>query len=147
MNILRSVLAVLVGFFVGSLVNLALVKAGPAVFPPPAGADMTTPQGIAAALPLLQPEHFLFPWLAHALGTFCGALVAFLLAGPRGVPCAWFIGGLTLLGGVSAAFMIPAPAWFLAADLLGAYLPATWLAIRLGSRLSPPARASTPPAP
>lgn len=139
MNILRSVLAVLVGFFVGSLVNISLVKLGPSVFPPPAGVDMTTTEGLAAAMPLLQPQHFVFPWLAHALGTFGGALAAFFLAGPRGPLCAGIIGGINLLGGITAAFLIPAPAWFLAVDLLGAYVPMAWLAQRLGRTFRRPA--------
>lgn len=45
---------------------------------------------------------------------------------------AWVIGGGFLAGGVAAAFMIPAPAWFIALDLLLAYLPMAWLAIAAG---------------
>ena len=37
---------------------------------------MTTAQGIRAALPKLEPRHFLFPFLAHALGTLAGAFSA-----------------------------------------------------------------------
>ena len=33
--------------------------------------------------------------------------------------------------------MIPAPGWFIALDLLLAYLPMAGLAIRLGAQLSP----------
>jgi hypothetical protein len=31
--------------------------------------------------------------------------------------------------------MIPAPAWFIALDLLFAYLPMAWLGIHIGTRL------------
>jgi hypothetical protein len=31
--------------------------------------------------------------------------------------------------------MIPAPAWFIALDLLAAYLPMAWLAARIGIRV------------
>ena len=40
-----------------------------------------------------------------------------------------------LCGGVAASFMIPAPAWFIALDLLAAYLPMAWLAILVGTRI------------
>ena len=127
MSILRTILAVLLGLVLGSVVNMALVMASGHVIPPPAGADMTTAEGIRAALPLLEPKHFLFPFLAHALGTLAGAFVAFMVAGSRKAAFAWTIGVLFLAGGVAAAVMIPAPAWFIALDLLLAYLPMAWL--------------------
>ena len=45
------------------------------------------------------------------------------------------IGVIFLCGGIAASFMIPAPGWFIALDLLAAYLPMAWLAVRIGSRL------------
>lgn len=135
LTLARNFLGFVLGFLTGGLVNMALVSAGPKVFPPPAGADMTTPEGLAAAMPLLQPEHFIFPFLAHALGTLVGAFVAYYAAGSHRAVFAWIVGGLTLCGGIAAAVMIPAPAWFIAADLLLAYLPMAWLAIQLGRRV------------
>jgi hypothetical protein len=37
--------------------------------------------------------------------------------------------------GVAASFLIPAPAWFIALDLVAAYLPTAWLGIHIGTRL------------
>jgi hypothetical protein len=137
-NLFRNVLALVIGFVVGSLVNMGLVTLGPHVFPPPAGANLTTPEGITAAMPLLEPRHFVFPFLAHALGTFAGAFVAYLMARSHRAAFAWAIGGLTLCGGIAAAFMIPAPKAFVALDLIVAYLPMAWLATRLGARVTTP---------
>lgn len=131
----RNFLAVVLGFLVGGLVNMALVTVGPMVVPPPPGADMTTAEGLAAAMPSLRPAHFVFPFLAHALGTLVGSLVAYVAAVSNRAAFAWVIGGLTLCGGIAAAFMIPAPAWFITLDLLVAYLPMAWLAIWFGRRL------------
>ncbi|KGM57787.1 signal peptide protein [Lysobacter arseniciresistens ZS79] len=131
-KLLRNVLAVVGGVVVGSAVNMAIVTVGPSLVPPPAGVDVTTAEGFAAGIHLFEPKHFLAPFLAHALGTFAGALVAYLVAiGRKAVP-AWVVGGFFLLGGIAAAYMIPAPAWFIALDLLAAYLPIAWLAIRVG---------------
>jgi hypothetical protein len=132
----RNFLAFVLGFLVGSLVNMGLIKLGPMVFPMPPGFDPTTPEGLKAAMPLMQPEHFLFPFLAHALGTFVGALVACRAAASHGHIFAWVIGGLTLLGGIAASLMFPAPLWFKALDLTLAYLPMTWLAIQVGRKRS-----------
>lgn len=136
-SIVRNGIALVAGFFAGGFVNMSLVKTGPLVFPPPAGVDMTTAEGIAAAIPHLGPEHFVFPFLAHALGTFVGALFAQHIAATHRAVFAWIIGGFTMCGGIAAAFMIPAPAWFKALDLLVAYVPMTWLAIRLGRKFRP----------
>jgi hypothetical protein len=44
------------------------------------------------------------------------------------------VGGLFLLGGIANVFLLPAPAWFCAVDLLLAYLPAAWLGQSLVAR-------------
>jgi len=120
---LRNVLAVIAGAIAGSAVNMGTLSAGMAAIPPPTGADMMTPEGIRAALPLLRPEHFATPLLAHALGTFAGAFLAAKLGATHKLALALGVGLLFLCGGIAAAFMIPAPAWFIVLDLLVAYLP------------------------
>lgn len=142
-TILRNILAVVVGIVVGSAVNMALVMAGPSVIPPPPGVDLTTAEGLAKGMPLLEAKHFAFPFLAHALGTLAGALAAFLVAGSRHAVFAFVIGVVFLAGGVAAAFMIPAPAWFIGLDLVVAYIPMGWLATVIGRRLKEP-RGATP---
>jgi hypothetical protein len=131
-SVSRNVLAVVVGLMAGTLVNMALVMIGPRVIPLPAGVD---PRNFGASIHLLEAKHLLFPWLAHALGTLAGALVAFLMAGSYRPIFAFVIGVLFLGGGIAACFMIPAPIWFMALDLLGAYLPMAWIATRLGRRI------------
>lgn len=127
MPILRLLLAIVAGLIAGSAVNMALVMAGGHIVAPPAGADMTTAEGIRAALPQLAPRHFLFPFLAHALGTLAGAFVAAKLASRYKPAGALVVGVFFLAGGILAARMIPAPAWFVATDLVFAYLPFAWL--------------------
>jgi hypothetical protein len=136
MKILRNILAVIAGLVLGSVVNMALVKIGHQLVPAPAGVDMNDLNSLKENGHLLEPEHFLFPFLAHALGTLVGALAAYLVAGSRRTAFSFVIGGLFLCGGIAASFMIPAPAWFLALDLLVAYLPMAWLAARLGGKLT-----------
>lgn len=136
MRILRLVLAAIAGIAVGSAVNMALILAGPHMIPPPAGADVTTSEGLRASIHLFGPQHYVFPFLAHAVGTFAGALVAALLTPGREPGPAYAVGVFFLLGGIASAFMIPASGLFIAIDLVLAYLPAAWLAHRLVSRAS-----------
>lgn len=135
-TLLRNVLAVVAGIVIGGAVNMALVTLSPSLIPPPAGVDVSNAESLRGAIHLFEPRHFIMPFLAHAVGTFAGALVAYLIAASRKVGIAYAIGAVFLCGGVAASFMIPAPAWFIALDLLVAYLPMAWLGIRIGRRMA-----------
>lgn len=136
-NFLRALLAVIVGLVGGGLVNMGLLLLGAQVFPPPAGVNVSDPESIRASVHLFEAKHFVFPFLAHALGTLAGATLAYLVAGNHRRAYAYAIGILNLAGGIAAATMIPAPVAFIALDLIVAYLPMAWLGARLGRRLSP----------
>jgi len=142
-NLLRNALALIAGVVIGGGVNMALITIGPWLIPAPAGVDVSSAEGLSRGMHLLQPRHFAMPFLAHALGTLAGAFAAFLIAATYKAPMAYAIGVVFLCGGVAASFMIPAPGWFIALDLLAAYLPMAWLGIRLGAgrgAAAPPAR-------
>lgn len=133
-TLLRNILAVVAGLLIGGSVNMALIALSPSLIPPPSGVDVGDPDSLAAAIHLFEPRHFVMPFLAHALGTLVGAFAAYLIAGSFKASFAYAIGLIFLCGGVAAAFMIPAPVWFIALDLLLAYLPMAWLAAWIGSR-------------
>jgi hypothetical protein len=133
MKIVRFILALVLGLLLGSLVNGGLILISGKVIPPPAGADVTTVEGLKASIHLFEPRHFLFPFLAHALGTLAGAFVAAWVTGIGRTAIAFVVGGLFLVGGIINCFMLPAPAWFMAADLALAYLPMAWI----GRKLAP----------
>ena len=134
-KLLRNTLAVIAGIVIGSAVNMALILAGPSIIASPVGVDMSNADGLKAGMHLLEPRHFAVPFLAHALGTLVGAMAAYLIAASQKVLIAFAIGVVFLAGGVAASFMIPAPTWFIALDLLAAYLPMAWLATRIGARM------------
>jgi len=133
---LHPVLAVVLGFVIGSVVNMVFIMLSGKVIPPPAGSDVATIEGLKASLHLFEPKHFVFPFLAHAAGTMVGAFVATLVMLRRSYIPAYVVGGLFLLGGIANVFMLPGPAWFNAVDLLLAYLPAAWLGHKLAMRIS-----------
>jgi hypothetical protein len=130
----RLALAVVAGLVLGSVVNMGLVLISGKVIPPPVGADVTSIEGLKASIHLFEPKHFVFPFLAHGMGTFFGALIATLSTPGRTSGPAYAVGAGFLLGGVANVLMVPAPAWFSALDLIAAYLPAAWLAQRVASR-------------
>lgn len=129
----RNIIAVVVGILAGGLVNMGIVTIGPTLVPLPPGADMSTMEGVAAAMPMMDTRHFIVPFVAHALGSFVGALVAALLAVSHKMGIALGIGAFTMLGGIIAAVMIPAPLWFEAVDIIFAYIPTAWVAGKLAT--------------
>jgi len=126
--ILRKIIAIVLGIVIGSLVNGALVSISASVIPPPNGADVTTSEGLRASMHLFEPKHFLFPFLAHALGTFSGALVAAWITPTSKLTFAMVIAVFFFLGGLITIFMLPSPLWFSLVDLIFAYFPMAYLA-------------------
>jgi hypothetical protein len=133
--IMKNILAIIAGAVIGSIVNLLFVNLGPMLIPPPEGADVTTMEGLAATMHLFQPKHFVFPFLAHALGTLVGAAIAAMIAANRKQTYAIVIGVFFLAGGVTNIFMLPTPSWYIAVDLILAYIPMAWLGYKLYQKL------------
>ena len=136
--IIKNILAVIVGLAIGSAVNMGIITISGSIIPPPVGADVTTMEGLKAAMHLFEPKHFLFPYLAHALGTGVGAYVAALIAANNKKIFALVIGVLFLFGGIANVFMLPAPLWYNVVDLVGAYIPMAWLGWRMANGNSVP---------
>jgi len=132
--ILRNILAVIAGIFIGSFVNMGIIMISGAIIPPPNGADVTTMEGLKATMHLFEPKHFIFPFLAHALGTLVGAFLAARFAANNNSRFAWAIGVFFLIGGITSVYMLPSPLWYTVVDLVGAYLPMGYLGGRLAGR-------------
>lgn len=126
--IIRNILAVIAGLLVGGALNMALVEIGGKLVPAPAGADVTSMEGLKSSMHLFTPVNFLFPFLAHALGTFVGAVLAAFLAGSHKMWFALGIGACFLVGGILNIVMLPSPLWFTMLDLVVAYIPMGYLA-------------------
>lgn len=132
--VLRNVLAVVAGIVVGNVVNIGLITLSPKIVAPPAGVNPADLDSLKANIHLFEFKHFIMPFLAHALGTLFGALVAALLAVSHKMRIALGIGVFFLLGGIAMAFMVPAPTWFNVLDLLMAYFPMAWIGGMLGGK-------------
>lgn len=129
--IVKNFLAILMGILIGMLLNMSIIMIGPSIIPPPDGANVTTTEGLKASLHLFQAKHFIFPFLAHALGTFAGAFAAAKIAANHRLKFALGIGIFFFAGGTANVFMLPSPAWFNTLDLIFAYLPMAYLAGKL----------------
>lgn len=126
---IRNVLALVVGFFAGNIINYHLFHYGFTVFP--IDVDINDMEALAQVFPTLSLKHYLFPFLAHALGTFIGALLVALIASSHRMKLALGVGILFLIVGIIAAIIIPTPFWYKLVDLSLGYLPMAWLGGRL----------------
>ena len=132
--IIRNILAVVAGIIIGGAVNMGIILISSSIIPPPEGADITTMEGLKASMHLMQPKHFIMPFLAHALGTLVGAYIAATIAVNHKLKFALAIGGWFLLGGIVNIFMLPSPIWFTVVDLAGAYIPMAYLGGKLATK-------------
>ena len=130
--ILRNILAVILGWAGGSFVNMGLVKAGHVLLPI-AGIDPSDMEALAEVMPTLSFEYFIFPFLAHALGTLVGAAIAGAIAATHKMKFSIAIGAIFLLGGIMVSFMLPGPTWFAVLDIVVAYIPMAWLGGKLAT--------------
>lgn len=112
---------------VGGMMNMGLIMISGSIVPPPEGVDPTNMKSLKEGIHLFTPKHFIFPFLAHALGILVGALIAAKIAASQHMKLTLGTGVFFLLDGVTNAFMLPAPGWFIAVDLVLAYLPVAWL--------------------
>ena len=130
-KIVRNVLAVITGIILGSAVNMGIIMLQGYFIALPEGVDVTNTESLQSSMHLFGPKHFIFPFLAHAIGTLVGAHLSARIAASHKMYFALGIGVFFLIGGISMVFMIPAPVWFIVADLSLAYIPMGWFGWKL----------------
>ena len=131
----RNILAIIIGWFIGSAINMGLIEAGHVLIPIE-GLDPNDMKALAKVMPTLSAKYFIFPFLAHALGTLIGAIVAGWIAASHKMKFSLAIGVLFLLGGIAVSFMLPAPIWFIACDIIIAYIPMAFIGGKIAKKIS-----------
>ena len=134
-TIVRNILAIIIGWFIGSAVNMGLIETGHTLIPIE-GLDPNDMKALAKVMPTLSAKFFIFPFLAHALGTLVGAIVAGSIAASHKMKFSLAIGVLFLLGGIVISFMLPAPIWFIACDIIIAYIPMAFIGGKIAKKIS-----------
>ncbi|MBT8307220.1 MAG: hypothetical protein KJN85_09795 [Maribacter sp.] len=124
--LIKNILAVVLGWLGGSIINMGLIKIGHVLIPIE-GVNPNDMNAMVEALPTLGFKYFIFPFLAHALGTLIGAMIAGLMAANHKMRFALGIGVLFLIGGIIVNYMLPGPTWFAVTDILLAYIPMAWI--------------------
>lgn len=133
----RCIVGVIGGAIAGSVFNMAVILLSWAVYPPPAGANLSDPATMSAHVQSLPLPAFLIILVAHAGGALVGGLVAALIARRAQSVLGAIVGGFFLLGGIMNALSIPAPLWFVIVDLVS-YVPCGVVGARLAPRRGAP---------
>ena len=132
--LIKNILAIVAGIVLGSLVNMGLVMLGHSLIPPPEGFDPMDMESLKANIHLFEPRHYVFPFLAHALGTMFGAAAAVKISTNGQLAFGLAIAFLFMAGGVYNVFALQGPGWFNALDLVLAYIPMGWLGYKIIQR-------------
>ena len=135
MIIIRNIFSIILGWLIGSVVNMGLIQTGYKLIPM-VGVDTNDMDALATVMPTLEPRFFIFPFLAHALGTLIGAVVTGLIAGNNKMKFSMAIGGLFLVGGIIVNYMFTGPIWFTVLDIFVAYIPMAWIGGKLAKSIS-----------
>ena len=123
-TILRNIFALLAGWTIGAIVNMSFIVAGSKVF---SLSESFEPMNAMN----WDLKFFIFPFLAHAVGTLVGAFIAAKIAATYKKTFALIVGAFFLIGGIMMVFILPAPLWFIVLDLTLAYIPMGWLGWRI----------------
>lgn len=131
MRIVIGIAAIIVGIGAGSVVNGGIIFLSNAVFGAPEGMNIFDAESVRAHAGQLTSANFVGTLLAHQIGTLVGALIAAKIAPAGKMIFALIIGVWFLLGGIYAITLIPAPTWFIIADLF-LYIPLALIGGKLG---------------
>jgi len=123
-KILLNVLIIILGIIIGMLVNSAFILLGAQLIPLPEGVDPMNAEN-------WKLSYFIFPFLAHAIGTFAGAFFVAKFAKSHQFILAQIVGVFFLAAGIYMVFLIPAPLWFIIVDLGLAYVTMSMLAAKI----------------
>lgn len=135
----RTILAVIVGVLLAGIVVGIVQSVGHAVYPLPEGLDPENPDDLKAAMleGKIKTGAMLFVILAWGTGSFCGGLVAQLIAQQKKLIPALVVGGIMLCPGIAMMVMIPSPLWFWIAGIM-VFVPSALLGGWLVRALSKP---------
>ena len=123
----KNILSILGGVLIGLVVNMGLIMTGNQLIPFEDGINPINAT-------MWDIRYFIFPFLAHAIGTLSGAFIAAKFSASYHMIFAICIGIFFLLGGITMVFILPAPIWFILVDLFLAYIPMCWLGYKISNK-------------
>ena len=133
-NQIRNIIALMVAIMAAAMITFLIITFGHAIIPPPDLIDTNDFESIKSNFHLFQTKHFIFPLLAHAMGTLVAAFLVALLAANHQFRLALGIGVLFMLASLWLAFRIGHFNWIGVVEIMQ-YIPFSILGYRLWRRM------------
>ena len=113
---LKNIGIVILGIIIGMIINMGIIILGATIFPMTENFEPMNAMN-------WDLKYFIFPFLAHALGTFSGSFAASRLSKNHHIIIPLIVGLYFLSGGIYMVTILPAPTWFICLDLIISYIP------------------------
>ena len=123
---LKNIAIVILGIIVGMIVNIGLIILGGVIFPPSENFEAMNAMN-------WDFKYFIFPFLAHSIGTLSGALIVSKLSNKSSIILPLIVGLYFLMGGIYMITILPAPMWFVLLDVILGYIPMALLGWKLAN--------------
>ena len=123
---LKNIAIVILGIIVGMIVNIGLIILGGTIFPPSENFEPMNAMN-------WDFKYFIFPFLAHSIGTLSGAIIVSKLSKKSSIILPLIVGIYFLLGGIYMITILPAPMWFVLLDVVLGYIPMALLGWKLAN--------------
>ena len=123
---LKNIAIVILGIIVGMIVNIGLIILGGTIFPPSENFEPMNAMN-------WDFKYFIFPFLAHSIGTLSGALIVSKLSNKSSIILPLIVGLYFLMGGIYMITILPAPMWFVLLDVVLGYIPMALLGWKLAN--------------
>ena len=121
---LKNIAIVILGIIVGMIVNIGLIILGGTILPPSENFEPMNAMN-------WDFKYFIFPFLAHSIGTLSGALIVSKLSNKSSIILPLIVGLYFLMGGIYMITILPAPMWFVLLDVILGYIPMALLGWKL----------------
>ena len=125
-QIFKNIGIVLLGIIIGMIVNMGLIIIGGIFFPL---TDNFEPMNAIN----WDFKYFIFPFLAHSIGTLSGAFIVSKISRNSHIIMPLIVGLYFLSGGLYMVTILPAPTWFISLDLILCYIPMAVLGWKLSN--------------
>ena len=123
---LKNIAIVILGIIIGMIVNIGLIILGGIIFSAPENFEPMNAMN-------WDLKYFIFPFLAHSIGTLSGALIVSKLSKKSSIILPLIVGLYFLLGGIYMITILPAPMWFVLLDVILGYIPMALLGWKLAN--------------
>lgn len=131
----RNIFSVVLAIGVAAIVGSAIVILGHSIIPVPEGIDTNDIDSLRSNFHLFELKHFLFPLLAHALGTFAAAYVVSRFAGSHHLFLSLGLGIIFMLASLALSFKLGHWPLIGIIDIVQ-YIPVSFLGYYFGRRIT-----------